>query len=307
MNNFDMNWITLFTTIYEERSLTKAAIHLNMSEKTLGLILKKLRIYFNNQLFVRGHAGFSPTPLAIELYEQFYQAQMIVRQAINSCHNSDIACINKKLTLSMSPQCEFLFNQIYNRAAHLLTDYSFNLNSAESVAEEVKKLRHGLIDAYVSLEAVEDSFIENEVIASSSLMLCLILSKKHSRYQSIIETSRFDNERFISCTRNTLLENRFFSDMNITPNVLFRRDSIFDLLGVIENNDIILICPSYYQVLLENDDRFHAIKLEDPKIMVKSLYSCYVKNSPRKEEIITINSILKSEIKHMRGLMNSGE
>lgn len=207
----------------------------------------------------------------------------------------------------MKPQYEFFISQMYSRLVDQLTGYSFDFNSEESHEEEAKKLRHGLIDIYISQNAVEDSFIHNEIILSFSMSICLVLSKKHIRYKSITEEGIFDNEEFISCTRYEMLEDYVFEQLGIKPNILFRRDSMLDILGLIDSHNIILICPSYFQILLEDDSRFTVIKMKDPNLMMRTLYFCYAKNNVKKHEIEYINDIFKNEIRRTERKVNSNE
>ncbi|MBK5144201.1 LysR family transcriptional regulator [Budviciaceae bacterium BWR-B9] len=306
MNNFDMNWILIFNAIYEEKSISKASKRLDISEKNAGLILKKLRDYFVNPLFIRSHTGFLLTPLSIDLYKKFSHIESTFNQALEyQPHRKKDSNINKVFTLSMSPQYEFFFSQAYNRAANKLTGYIFNFSSVQDHEEEVKKLRHGLTDIYLTPDALDDSFIHHDVMITYSLSLCLILSKKHKRYQRIVEEGNFDNEEFISCTRYKILEDYAFEQLGVKPDILFRRDSMFDLLETIDNHSIILIGPSYFQLLIENDNRFTVIKIKDPNLIIRTLYSCSAKNSTKKEDINYINKIMKNEIDAMKIKMDN--
>ncbi|MBK5073682.1 LysR family transcriptional regulator [Budviciaceae bacterium CWB-B4] len=306
MNNFDMNWILVFNAIYEEKSITKASRRLDISEKNTGLILKKMRNYFSNPLFIRNRSGFSPTPFSTELYKDFYRIESIFSQVLDHQYHSENDK-NKILKLSMKPQYEFFFSQVYNRLANQLTGYAFDFNTEDNPEEEIKKLRHGLIDIYISQNAVEDSFIHNEIMLSYSLSICLVLSKKHARYQSIVEEGVFNNEDFISCTRYEILEDYVFEQLGIKPNILFRRDSMFDILSIIDNHNIILICPSYFQTLIENDNRLTVIRMKDPNLIMRTLYYCYAKNNVKRNDIEYINTIIKNEIKLIASKIESNE
>ncbi len=78
----DFNLLYLFTVLYEERSLQKAASRIRLSQPAMSHKLNKLRAEFDDPLFIRTGRGFTPTPKAHQMakdvcclvknLEQFY-------------------------------------------------------------------------------------------------------------------------------------------------------------------------------------------------------------------------------------------
>ena len=66
----DFNLLMLFTVLYEERSLSRASLRMNLSQPALSHKLKKLRSEFDDPLFVRTGRGLTPTPKADSLAEE---------------------------------------------------------------------------------------------------------------------------------------------------------------------------------------------------------------------------------------------
>lgn len=67
--NFDVDMMRLFKAIYDRGSLTSAAEEMNISIAAASRILSKLRLVFDDELFVRMAYGMTPTNRAKELYE----------------------------------------------------------------------------------------------------------------------------------------------------------------------------------------------------------------------------------------------
>jgi DNA-binding transcriptional LysR family regulator len=295
MTNFDMNWIVVFNAIYEEKTLTRAAERLEMSEKTLGLILKKLRDYFADPLFVRSNVGFTPTPVATELYLKFYKTEMYLQQALNPRSTNSETGADKKIILSMPSHAEFAFNQVYSNAADLFADYSLRLRAAESPEKEINNLRHGHTDMYISLEPLEDSFITNETLSTISMALCLIVRQNHANLTNIVQHHAFSTEKFISCTQYPILEEYFSDNMAFTPNIGYRSQSLINLLSIAEQQDVILIAPMFFSNLLKLDERFHVIYLDANNSISKTAYCSYLKNSKKRDSIKEINKLIKNQ------------
>jgi DNA-binding transcriptional LysR family regulator len=67
MRDLDLNLIRVLKALSEEGSVTKAGARLGLSQSAVSHALNKMRIAFNDQLFIRGPDGMHPTPRAAEL------------------------------------------------------------------------------------------------------------------------------------------------------------------------------------------------------------------------------------------------
>ena len=64
---FDLNLLVVFDTILGERSVTRAAARLNLSQPAVSGCLARLRDVFQDELFVRHQGTMVPTPRALAL------------------------------------------------------------------------------------------------------------------------------------------------------------------------------------------------------------------------------------------------
>ncbi|MDR3512239.1 MAG: LysR family transcriptional regulator [Caulobacteraceae bacterium] len=64
LSRFDLNLLIVFDAVMRERSVTRAADRLNLSQPAMSHALKRLRALMNDQLFVRTPSGMEPTPRA---------------------------------------------------------------------------------------------------------------------------------------------------------------------------------------------------------------------------------------------------
>lgn len=67
ITNTDLNLLVAFHAIYEERSVTRAAERLRVTQPTASGMLRRLREVFADPLFLRVARGLIPTPRADEL------------------------------------------------------------------------------------------------------------------------------------------------------------------------------------------------------------------------------------------------
>jgi DNA-binding transcriptional LysR family regulator len=65
--NVDLNLLRAFDALIDERSVTRAASRLALTQPAVSGILNRLRDSFGDPLFVRTQRGITPTPRALEL------------------------------------------------------------------------------------------------------------------------------------------------------------------------------------------------------------------------------------------------
>ncbi|MEW5975835.1 MAG: LysR family transcriptional regulator [Acidobacteriota bacterium] len=94
-----MNLFLVLYAVLKERSATRAAKQLNLTQSAVSNALARLRIAFNDPLVVRSGRGLSPTPRAIELLPSLESAIGHLQIAL-SRHDTDPALVRRCFTLA---------------------------------------------------------------------------------------------------------------------------------------------------------------------------------------------------------------
>ena len=79
----DLNLFLVFDVVYEERNLTRAAHLLHITQPAVSNALKRLRLAFNDPLFVRTPRGVAPTPVADNIAGQVKEALNLLSISLN--------------------------------------------------------------------------------------------------------------------------------------------------------------------------------------------------------------------------------
>src|ERR1700761_3333164 len=66
----DLNLLVYFVVLVEEKSVSRAAKRLHLTQPALSRALQRLRELFNDELLVRGAKGYQTTPRGEELLGQ---------------------------------------------------------------------------------------------------------------------------------------------------------------------------------------------------------------------------------------------
>ena len=115
LRTFDLNLLKVFDVVMSERSLTRAAHHLALTQPAVSNALRRLRDALGDELLVRKGRGLEPTARALELWPS-------VREAL------------QKLQVSLAPS-------VFDAAT---ASTSFVLTMADATAAE---LMPGLVEA----------------------------------------------------------------------------------------------------------------------------------------------------------------
>src|SRR5215471_14927560 len=67
IRRIDLNLLVALDALLEERSVTRAASRLALTQPTVSAMLARLRKLFGDPLFVRNQRGIQPTPRAMAL------------------------------------------------------------------------------------------------------------------------------------------------------------------------------------------------------------------------------------------------
>ena len=83
LRKLDMQDLMVFVSVYEQRNLTLVSEALHVSQSTVSYCLKKLRVQFDDDLFISTRNGMHPTRKAVAMLSH---VQQILHQ-VNLCHD----------------------------------------------------------------------------------------------------------------------------------------------------------------------------------------------------------------------------
>jgi DNA-binding transcriptional LysR family regulator len=105
---YDLNLLPIFVALMEERSVTRAAERVGMTQPALSNALARLRAMLQDQLFVRERYGIQPTPIALELAPMIAEALARLDDAVLGQQDFDPAKAERVLTIAPNGYVEFV-------------------------------------------------------------------------------------------------------------------------------------------------------------------------------------------------------
>lgn len=105
---YDLNLLPVFITLMEERSVTRAADRLGITQPALSNALARLREMMQDQLFIRERYGIQPTPMALELAPVIAAALAKIDDAILGQQDFDPRQAERLMTIAPNSYVEFV-------------------------------------------------------------------------------------------------------------------------------------------------------------------------------------------------------
>lgn len=109
IKDIDLNQLVLFHQLTIERSVSKVAETLGISQPAVSNSLAKLRRQLGDALFVRTAAGMVPTPFAEQLALPVGQALGLIHDGLNQQPHFDPMRARRLLTIGMTDIGEIVF------------------------------------------------------------------------------------------------------------------------------------------------------------------------------------------------------
>jgi DNA-binding transcriptional LysR family regulator len=100
--SFDYNLLTPLRVLLEERSVSKAAERMHMSQPALSAALSRLRTHFGDALLERRGNVYELTPLALQLLERSYSAARSMERVFSAQAEFDPATSSREFTIFSS-------------------------------------------------------------------------------------------------------------------------------------------------------------------------------------------------------------
>ncbi len=91
ISRIDFNLLATLEALLAERSVSRAARRLHLSQPALSAQLARLRAMFGDPLFVPSHRGMTPTPLALQLQQPLGAALARLRDVVTAARVFDPA------------------------------------------------------------------------------------------------------------------------------------------------------------------------------------------------------------------------
>lgn len=285
ISKVDLNLFTVFDAIYTEGSVTRASQQLNLTQPAISHALARLRLIFDDPLFVRqGHVMVS-TPLARRIIESVRSALRGLEVTLADAGKFDPSSANKQFNLALRDVLEAsllppLMKNISQQAPKI-TLAAIQVERRELVSE----LAAGTIDLAIDMLLPLPNEIQRQKIVQDTTVV--IARKGHPAIENkkkLDLDSYLKAEHILASSRRKGmgLEDFELSRLGLQRRIRLRCQHYFAACRVVSQTDLLLTMPERFARIVNEhfDNQILALPLPMPSWDVYLYWHQNVENDP---------------------------
>ena len=244
LRTVDLNLLTVFDAVMQEQNITRAAHSLGMSQPAVSNAVARLKVMFNDELFVRYGRGIQPTARAFQLFGSVRQALQLVQ---NELPGAGFEPIHSERIFNLcicSPLDNYLTSIIFNKVnevapnIHLIFKASLNQNTEH-------QLRYQEIEFVVGYEEFRRP--EFACVPLFKDEMILVASSRHPRISGpVMEADIYREEHaVVALDRYASFSLPWYSSVNKQTQIAYQGNAMVSVLNVVSQTHMVAIAPRW--------------------------------------------------------------
>ncbi|CAH1543330.1 MULTISPECIES: LysR family transcriptional regulator CalR [Vibrio] len=257
LRGVDLNLLTVFDAVMQEQNITRAAHNLGMSQPAVSNAVARLKVMFNDELFMRQGRGIQPTQRARQLFGPIRQALQLIRNELPSSVFQPESS-TRLFKLAICSPCDMRFApRIMANVNEQAPSVQLHLD-AEFDRLLSERMRYQEIDFVIDYARFDDQGFSSTEIFKDELVV--IASKTHPRIQGGVSAEQLINEKHAKLSR--VHGQRSFSEQayrELDCQAAYEGSSLSNLLYVVSQSELVTIAPRWMAENAVNSDQLQIL------------------------------------------------
>ncbi|MHA2769821.1 LysR family transcriptional regulator CalR [Vibrio harveyi] len=257
LRGVDLNLLTVFDAVMQEQNTTRAAHNLGMSQPAVSNAVARLKVMFNDELFMRQGRGIQPTQRARQLFGPIRQALQLIRNELPSSVFQPESS-TRLFKLAICSPCDMRFApRIMANVNEQAPSVQLHLD-AEFDRLLSERMRYQEIDFVIDYARFDDQGFSSTEIFKDELVV--IASKTHPRIQGGVSAEQLINEKHAKLSR--VHGQRSFSEQayrELDCQAAYEGSSLSNLLYVVSQSELVTIAPRWMAENAVNSDQLQIL------------------------------------------------
>ncbi|HHT2966061.1 transcriptional regulator LeuO [Citrobacter koseri] len=240
----DLNLLTVFDAVMQEQNITRAAYSLGMSQPAVSNAVARLKVMFNDELFVRYGRGIQPTARAYQLFGSVRQALQLVQNELPGSGFEPASSERVFHLCVCSPLDNILTSLIYNRVEkiapniHVVFKSSLNQNTEHQLRYQETEFVIGY-EEFRRPEFTSVSLFKDEMV--------LVASRKHPRISGPLLESDVYNEQHavVSLDRYASFSQPWYDTPDRQSCIAYQGMALISVLNVVSQTQLVAVAPRW--------------------------------------------------------------
>ena len=243
LRNADLNLLTVFDAVMQLQNITRASEFLGMSQPAVSNAVSRLKIMFNDDLFVRYGRGIQPTTRAKQLFGPIRQALQIVMNELPGA-GFDVRTSIRQFNVALcSPLDIRLTANILNALENVTSSVGIKFQSIIPGNIE-HQLRYQNIEFVIGYHRFEGSDFCNEELFTDELVL--VCAQNHPRI-----SPQMSNEKYLEEQHAIVMQDRqsfylpYYDSAEVQSLIIFKGTDLNSVMNVVSRTQMVALVPSW--------------------------------------------------------------
>lgn len=244
VGELDLNLLKIFYFVFTERSVSRAADRLGLTQSAVSHGLRKLRVTFGDALFIREGMSIAPTIRARSMFDPVHRIMQTLQLEVIAETTFNATAARREFNLAMGDMAEIVFLPPFMRFMRANAPYCTVLSRRVANNDIVEALERGTAEIAIGNVPNADAHLYSQTMFLHDYMV--IARRKHPRMRSKLTWDAYQHEEHIVVVSG--------SDVHLQNTVLLPRSihrkvalTVFGFLSIpwiISGTDLIATVPT---------------------------------------------------------------
>ncbi|QCR37168.1 transcriptional regulator LeuO [Nissabacter sp. SGAir0207] len=244
LRNVDLNLLTVFDAVMQVQNITRAAQSLGMSQPAVSNAVARLKLMFNDELFVRYGRGIQPTVRARQLFGPVRQALQLVLNELPGAGFEPVSS-NRTFNLSISSPLDIrLAPKIFNIIGNAAPNVQLRLTSCfdENIEHQ---LRYQDVEFFISYKKFEKDAFCSDVLFNDEVVL--VCSSTHPNIKSLNSRAQFLSERHavVNFSQTGSFSSEFYNGSEARRTIAYCANDLSSAMNIVSQTEMITLAPRW--------------------------------------------------------------
>lgn len=244
LRTVDLNLLTIFDAVMQVQNITRAAQILGMSQPAVSNAVARLKVIFEDELFVRFGRGIQPTPRAWRLFESIRQALQLIQNELpgTTFHPQTSSRIFNLCVCS--PLDNLLTSLIYNHVKELAPHVHLQFTSSleHHLKQHLRNQEDSFVIGYDELHGMEFSckpLFYDEMV--------LVVKNTHPRMSNFRHEHGIYNEQHavVALDRFSSFSAPWYDTREKRAVVAYQGLAMTSVLNIVSQTNLVAIAPRW--------------------------------------------------------------
>ncbi|NOI68293.1 transcriptional regulator LeuO [Vibrio sp. 99-8-1] len=259
LRGVDLNLLTVFDAVMQEQNITRAAQNLGMSQPAVSNAVARLKVMFNDDLFMRYGRGIQPTQRARLLFGPIRQALQLVRNELpDSIFTPETS--TRSFKLAVCSPCDVRFApKILTGVAESAPNIQLQMD-ADFDSQLSEKMRFQEVDFAIDYTCFDEAGFSSTEIFTDELVV--VAAKTHPRIGDSISEQELVTEKHAKLSKMNGM--RSYSEQayrDLDCQAAYKGTSLSNILYVVSQSELITVAPRWLVENLTDRDQLKVLDL----------------------------------------------